>query len=90
MLGQANVLYSNGEYAQSMSILKEIIRQSPQSYEAWLSVASIFQETGDLVKAQRALFVAASLNGKDASLWLRLAQQSMFVTALAFGYSIHL
>jgi hypothetical protein len=78
-LGEANILFAGQRHQEALAILKDLIRDSPECFEPWLTVGTIYESIGELAKSQGALFMAAYLNERDDSLWMKLADQSLLV-----------
>ncbi len=74
--------YSCGNHNEALDILKDLVKEAPDSYQPWLTIGTIYSELGDIVKSQGALFMAAHLNERDDALWVRLAEQSAYTIFL--------
>lgn len=76
-LGDANIQYSMGNFPEALVILKVLIKENPNAFEPWLTVGTIYEEMGDIIKSQGALFMSAYLNNNAPELWKKIAKQSM-------------
>jgi general transcription factor 3C polypeptide 3 (transcription factor C subunit 4) len=72
ILGNANMAYTLGNYAEAVQLLNLIIKESPTAPQPWLQLAMIHDELGEPLKALQVYLVAAHLTKKDADLWKRL------------------
>jgi cytochrome c-type biogenesis protein CcmH/NrfG len=68
-----------GNLMEALAILKPLIRQTPNAFEPWLTAGTIYEEQGETIKSQGALFMAAYLNDTNADLWKKLAKQSVYL-----------
>lgn len=80
IFGRANLAYSLGNYTEAMSLLHEIIKESPTSTQPWAQLAMIHDELGESQKALQTYLVAAHLIRTDGDLWRRIGNMSMFVS----------
>jgi hypothetical protein len=78
MLGAANVEFTRGNLSEALVHLKVLIKECPNASEPWLTVSTIFEEMGEVFKAQNALFMAAFLSTGAGELWKKIARQSMY------------
>ncbi|KAJ3053845.1 transcription factor TFIIIC subunit tfc4 [Rhizophlyctis rosea] len=76
VVGHANVAYTMGNYGEAIKLLHDVIRESPNAYQAWATLAMVHDELGDAQKALQTYLMAAHLSPKDAELWRRLGGMS--------------
>lgn len=84
-MGHANLLYSRGEYNEAMDKLKALVKDVPNAHEPWLTLGTIYEEIGEMSKSIGCFFMAAHLTPKDATMWKRVAQSSMYDCAIIDG-----
>ncbi|CAM1502792.1 Fc.00g075680.m01.CDS01 [Cosmosporella sp. VM-42] len=72
-LSKVNQAFMGGDYDRALDLAFEVIRINAETHQAWITVASIFQEQGDSSKALSAMIYAAHLRPKDVSGWLQCA-----------------
>ena len=80
VVGQANVAYTMGNYGEAIKLLHDVIRESPNAYQAWATLAMVHDELGDAQKALQTYLMAAHLSPKDGELWRRLGGMSKYVS----------
>jgi tetratricopeptide (TPR) repeat protein len=73
-LQNATALHEQTDYAHSIPILKEIVRQSPRSYEANLLLGEDLIESGSIQQAIAPLETAARLNPQEGTPEVYLAE----------------
>ncbi|KAI9094911.1 hypothetical protein DFS34DRAFT_627662 [Phlyctochytrium arcticum] len=76
IVGKANVAYTLGDYAEAVKLLHEVIKEAPNAYQAWVTLAMVHDELGDTLTAMRTYMMAAHLSPKDGDLWRRLGVMS--------------
>ncbi|GAA6030008.1 hypothetical protein JCM8097_009212 [Rhodosporidiobolus ruineniae] len=78
LLGQANQAYSEGRHLEAVELLSEVVRIDPIIRTSWYTLATIYEELGDLQKSVQAKIVATHLMGakKAAADWVELGRQS--------------
>lgn len=77
-LAEVNRTFLNGDYPEAERRIHEIIRINAETYQAWMTLATICEEQGRDSDALTAKLYASHLRPKDASGWLSCA-------ALALG-----
>jgi general transcription factor 3C polypeptide 3 (transcription factor C subunit 4) len=73
-LGKASQAFIEEKYDEAMEIVSDVIRINAETHEAWILLASIFKELGDIEKTLTALMCAAHLRPRDVAGWLSCAQ----------------
>jgi general transcription factor 3C polypeptide 3 (transcription factor C subunit 4) len=73
-LGRASQAFIEERYDEAMDMVSDVIRINAETHEAWMLLASIFKELGDVEKTLTALMCAAHLRPKDVGGWLSCAQ----------------
>lgn len=76
-LSKVNQAFLSGEYTVALDLAFEVIRINAETHQAWITVASIFREQGDVSKALSAMIYAAHLRPKDVSGWLQCASYAL-------------
>ncbi|KAH6582485.1 hypothetical protein BASA61_008515 [Batrachochytrium salamandrivorans] len=74
--GKANIAYAMGKHDEAIEFLYEIIRQAPNSQQAWATLAMVHEELGNKQKSLQSYLMAVHLSPKDIDLWKRLALMS--------------
>ena len=77
IMGQANISYVSRRYEEAIKYLLEVIRQAPQAFEAYQTLAMIHEEQGEKAKALSYYVIAAHLIKTDLELWRKLAQLTL-------------
>ncbi|KAM0281304.1 hypothetical protein ACHAQH_003572 [Verticillium albo-atrum] len=77
-LAQVNRIFLDGDYLEAERRIHEIIRINAETYQAWMTLATICEEQGRDSDALTAKLYSSHLRPKDASGWLSCA-------ALALG-----
>ncbi len=72
-LGEANAAFLVRDYKKTKLIIADIIRINAETYEAWTTLAALFQEEGDVDNEFKALFFAAHLRPKHKEPWEKAA-----------------
>ena len=73
-LGQANVLYAQySKHEEALSILKEVREKHPELAEPVITMASIYEELGDIRQCFRYSKMAAKIQKANVDRWLSCA-----------------
>ena len=75
-LGEANMLFAEGEFGKARERLLEVIRLCPDKPDAFHTLGLIHGETGEPEKALECFIIAAHLTPRDPEQWRRLAEMS--------------
>lgn len=70
----ASQAFINGNYDEAQTILNDIIRINAETFEAWMLLANVWTELGNLDKAVASLTFAAHLRPHHADVWLNVAR----------------
>ncbi|KYB26143.1 General transcription factor 3C polypeptide 3-like Protein [Tribolium castaneum] len=73
LMGEANVRYARGDIETAQKMCFEVMRQVPDAYEPYLTLAQIFENT-DSTKYEGYLAIASCLYPQDSGIWCRLAE----------------
>ena len=76
MMQTANMLYIEGNNAGAMEILREVIKERADAYEAWLTLGMIYNSEGNVHKMIQCNMMAAHLSTTNSDLWKTLAYSS--------------
>lgn len=76
MLGQANMLYAQGNAQKAIEILTEIIRIEPSIKPAWYTLSTIHEELGNIDKSLSLRIVVSHLARSSKEDWKELAIKS--------------
>eukprot|EP00002_Diphylleia_rotans_P025863 TRINITY_DN5134_c0_g1_i1.p1 TRINITY_DN5134_c0_g1~~TRINITY_DN5134_c0_g1_i1.p1 ORF type:complete len:1031 (-),score=223.18 TRINITY_DN5134_c0_g1_i1:100-3192(-) len=76
LLGEANMLFMTKDFDKALSMLSEVIRQCPQSSDAYHTLGLIYENLGHKKRAFDAYLIAAALTPRDLSLWKRLSSMA--------------
>ncbi|KLT39056.1 TPR-like protein [Cutaneotrichosporon oleaginosum] len=74
LLGRANMAYISQNHTEAINLFLEVIRHDNMVQAAWTTLASVFEEMGDVVSARQMKFCAAHIE-EDAGTWAELAHQ---------------
>jgi tetratricopeptide (TPR) repeat protein len=69
LMGKANTHYMQKNYAESLKILAEVVRQCPGAADPWHTMGLIHEEEGRLEKAASCFYTAALNTHTDAMLF---------------------
>lgn len=72
----ANMMYIEGNNAQAMEILREVIKERADAHEAWLTLGMIYNSEGNVHKMIQCNMMAAHLSTSNNDLWKSLAYSS--------------
>lgn len=89
LLGTASRHYANGEYAKAEELLTEIIRIDPTIRQSWFTLATIYEERGNMEKSFMFKIVATHLSSarSASSDWNHLGIQSRYALSLPHSLS---
>ncbi|XP_044252790.1 general transcription factor 3C polypeptide 3 isoform X2 [Tribolium madens] len=73
LMGEANLRYARGDTETAQKMCFEVMRQVPDAYEPYLTLAQIF-ENSDPTKYEGYLAIASCLYPHDSGVWCRLAE----------------
>lgn len=74
----ANMKYIEGENAQAIEILREVIRERADAHEAWLTLGMIYNSQNDSNKMLQCKMMAAHLSKTNGDLWKSLGFTSKY------------
>ncbi|KAK4793502.1 hypothetical protein SAY86_023937 [Trapa natans] len=69
MLGDATLHYAHGRYEEAISVLKEVVLESPNLPDPFHTFGLIYMALGNEKKAMDFYMIAAMLSPRDSSLW---------------------
>ncbi|CAG9772201.1 unnamed protein product [Ceutorhynchus assimilis] len=72
LMGEANIRFARGEIELSKKMCFEVIRQAPEAYEPYLTLAQMY-ENQNMKKYKGFLMLAGHLHPSDTEIWCRLA-----------------
>ena len=72
-MGEANLRYARGDIETAQKMCFEVMRQVPDAYEPYMTLAQIF-ENSDPTKYEGYLAIACCLYPHNSSMWCRLAE----------------
>ncbi|XP_018570885.1 general transcription factor 3C polypeptide 3 [Anoplophora glabripennis] len=73
LMGEANLRYARGDREIAKKMCFEVIRQSPDAYEPYLTLSQMYENT-NLRKCKGFLMLASHLASSNVSIWCRLAE----------------
>eukprot|EP01117_Protostelium_nocturnum_P020085 TRINITY_DN8887_c0_g1_i1.p1 TRINITY_DN8887_c0_g1~~TRINITY_DN8887_c0_g1_i1.p1 ORF type:complete len:914 (+),score=326.92 TRINITY_DN8887_c0_g1_i1:57-2798(+) len=76
MMGEANMAYATQDFSTAVTLLQEVIRQAPNASDPYHVLGLIYEEMEDHAKSFEFYMIAAHIDGRDADLWIRLANIS--------------
>lgn len=77
MMGQANLLFTNGKFFDAAKILLELVKQAPKAPDPYFTLGLIHEEINQHHKALKFYKIAALFNPKKPHRWKSLAQMAM-------------
>lgn len=77
VIGKANVAYTMGQFQNAIALIHALIKVAPMAYQAWATLATIYEELGNMDKALQTYLMAAHLSKTDGPLWRRLGALSV-------------
>ncbi|KAK0125220.1 transcription factor TFIIIC subunit tfc4 [Cadophora gregata f. sp. sojae] len=72
-MGEANNHWMAGDFERAVEVALDVIRINAETYQAWILLATIWDDEGKLAKAANALFYAAHLRPKHLEAWMTAA-----------------
>ncbi|KAH1025547.1 hypothetical protein HUJ05_010253 [Dendroctonus ponderosae] len=72
LMGEANLRFARGEVELAKKMCFEVIRQSPEAFEPYLTLAQMY-ENQNIKKYRGFLMLAGHLQPSNADIWIRLA-----------------
>jgi general transcription factor 3C polypeptide 3 (transcription factor C subunit 4) len=75
-LGQATALFGQGQLAQAVALLQEVIRLAPGAPDGYTAMATVYEARGDSRRSLDFKMIGAHLTPRDAGLWRQLAHES--------------
>ena len=76
-LNMASEAYVQGRVNDAIKLVEDAIRINAEIHRAWILLAQLFEEQGDLKKRLTALICAAQLEPKNVEGWLNVAQSAV-------------
>lgn len=73
LMGEANLRYARGDRETAKKMCFEVIRQSPDAYEPYLTLSQMYENT-NLRKCKGFLMLASHLASSNVDIWCRLAE----------------
>ena len=77
MMGQANLLFTNGKFSEAAKILLELVKQAPKAPDPYNTLGLIHEEIHQHHKALKFYKIAALFNPKKPHRWKSLAQMAL-------------
>lgn len=74
LLGRANLAYITQDHNEAVNLFLEVIRHDPQVQAAWSTLASVYEEMGNVEMARQMKFCGAHVE-EDIGTWRELADQ---------------
>ncbi|KAH9222888.1 hypothetical protein DL95DRAFT_285426 [Leptodontidium sp. 2 PMI_412] len=82
-MGEANTAWLADDPSTAISIALDVIRLNAETYQAWILLATLWDDTGEKAKAANALFYAAHLRPKHMGAWMTAADYCLNQTGPA-------
>ncbi|POS76573.1 hypothetical protein DHEL01_v205031 [Diaporthe helianthi] len=76
-LSMASEAWGQGRFEDALEITLEIIRVNAETWDAWVMLSSIYEETGNMAEAIMAKCFAAHLRPRDFDGWLSCANYAL-------------
>ncbi|RYP54600.1 hypothetical protein DL768_000660 [Monosporascus sp. mg162] len=76
-LNMASEAYVQGRIDDAIKLVEDAIRINAEIHRAWILLAQLFEERGELKKRLTAQICAAQLEPKDVDAWLSTAQEAV-------------
>lgn len=76
-LSQASEAWGQGRFDEALEITLETIRVNAETWDAWVMLSSIYEETGNMAEAIMAKCFAAHLRPRDFEGWLACANYAL-------------
>lgn len=73
VMGSANLSLARGDTVAASELCMEVIRQVPHVVEPFLTLATIYEDTGEKEKLLQIILIAANLKRSDYALWVKVS-----------------
>ena len=77
LMGEANLRFAKGDVDTAERMCMEVIRQDPSAPEPFQTLATLYEEQGEIEKSLQFGLLAAHLAPQDGEEWARLADMSL-------------
>jgi len=77
LMGEANLRFARGDAETAERMCMEVIRQDPTAPEPFQTLATLYEEQGEIERALQFGLLAAHLAPQDGEEWARLADMSL-------------
>ena len=77
LMGEANLRFARGDVETAERMCMEVIRQDPSAPEPFQTLATLYEEQGEIEKSLQLGLLAAHLAPQDGEEWARLADMSL-------------
>ena len=77
LMGEANLRFAKGDTDTAERMCMEVIRQDPTAPEPFQTLATLYEEQGELERSLQFGLLAAHLAPQDGEEWARLADMSL-------------
>ena len=77
LMGEANLRFARGDVETAERMCMEVIRQDPSAPEPFQTLATLYEEQGEIEKSLQFGLLAAHLAPHDGEEWSRLADMSL-------------
>ena len=77
LMGEANLRFARGDVETAERMCMEVIRQDPSAPEPFQTLATLYEEQGEIEKSLQFGLLAAHLAPQDGEEWARLADMSL-------------
>ena len=77
LMGEANLRFARGDVETAERMCMEVIRQDPSAPEPFQTLATLYEEQGEIEKSLQFGLLAAHLAPQDGEEWSRLADMSL-------------
>ena len=78
LMGEANLRFARGDVETAERMCMEVIRQDPSAPEPFQTLATLYEEQGEIEKSLQFGLLAAHLAPQDGEEWARLAGDKLF------------
>ncbi|CZT50506.1 related to transcription initiation factor TFIIIC [Rhynchosporium secalis] len=82
-MGEANSAWLAKEPERAVELALEVVRLNAETYQAWVLLATVWNDLGEKSKAANALFYAAHLRPKHLEAWMTAADYCLNQTGSA-------
>ncbi|TBU09495.1 hypothetical protein CWI36_0024p0020 [Hamiltosporidium magnivora] len=79
LLSEANIFYVKNKLNECIGLLKEIIKKSPQYFQAYYTLGLVYEEKNELENAFNCFYIAAHIKKKDYVLWKKLYEYTFIL-----------